>query len=65
MWYKQKKTRDESFVYRFATCLGMGYKSAPAEVQEAISQWGTIASELHITKETRNTIQSAMDKIRD
>jgi serine/threonine-protein kinase HipA len=35
------------------------------EVQEAIGQWGTIASEQGITKETRNTIQSAMDKIRD
>ena len=35
------------------------------EVQEAISQWGAIAREQDITKETRNTIQSAMDKIRD
>jgi serine/threonine-protein kinase HipA len=35
------------------------------EVQEAISQWEAIASELEITKETRNTIQFAMDKIRD
>lgn len=35
------------------------------EVQEAIGQWGAIASEQDITKETRNTIQSAMDKIRD
>jgi len=45
-----------------------GLKNAPSiieEVQEALSQWGAIASELHITKETRNTIQSAMDKIRD
>ncbi len=35
------------------------------EVQEAISHWGTIASEYGITRETRNTIQTAMDKIRD
>lgn len=35
------------------------------EVQEAISQWGVIASEQGITKETRNTIQKAMDKIKD
>ena len=35
------------------------------EVQEAISQWGAIASEQGISKETRDTIQSAMDKIRD
>jgi serine/threonine-protein kinase HipA len=35
------------------------------EVQEAISQWGAIASELGITKETRNTVHSAMDKITD
>jgi serine/threonine-protein kinase HipA len=34
------------------------------EVQEAISQWRTISNEQDITKETRNTIQSAMDKIR-
>ena len=45
-----------------------GLKNAPfiiEEVQEAISQWGAIASEQDITKETRNTIQLAMDKIRD
>lgn len=45
-----------------------GLKNAPSiieEVLEAISQWGAIANELHITKETRNAIQSAMDKIRD
>lgn len=45
-----------------------GVKNAPfiiEEVQEAISQWGAIASEQGITKETRNTIQSAMDKIRN
>jgi serine/threonine-protein kinase HipA len=35
------------------------------EVQEAISQWETIASELVISKETKNTIHSAMEKIRD
>jgi len=35
------------------------------EVQEAISQWGTIARECSISKETRNTIQTAVDKIRN
>ena len=48
--------------------IHFGLKNAPfiiEEVQEAISQWGAIASEQDITKETRNTIQSAMDKIRD
>ncbi|HLN74479.1 MAG TPA: type II toxin-antitoxin system HipA family toxin [Prolixibacteraceae bacterium] len=35
------------------------------EVREAISQWGTIADELGISKETREMVQSAMDKIRD
>lgn len=35
------------------------------EVQEAISQWGAIAREYGITRETRNTIQSVMEKIRD
>ncbi len=35
------------------------------EVQEAISHWGAIAGEYGITRETRNTVQTAMDKIRD
>jgi len=35
------------------------------EVQEAISHWGEIAGEYGIARETRNTIQTAMDKIRD
>jgi serine/threonine-protein kinase HipA len=35
------------------------------EVQEAINQWGALAREYGITNETRNTIQLAMDKIRD
>ena len=35
------------------------------EVQEAIRQWGAIATEQGISKETKNTIQSAMEKIRD
>jgi serine/threonine-protein kinase HipA len=34
------------------------------EVQEAISQWGAIASEYGIIGETRNTVQTAMDKIK-
>lgn len=35
------------------------------EVQEAINQWGAIAREYGISMETRKTIQTAMDKIRD
>jgi hypothetical protein len=35
------------------------------EVQEALSHWLAIASEYGITRETRNTIQTAMDKIRN
>lgn len=35
------------------------------EVQEGIHHWGAIATEQGITKETKNTIQSAMEKIRD
>lgn len=35
------------------------------EVQEAISHWGTIADELGISKETKEMVQTAMDKIRD
>ncbi|MBL7965569.1 MAG: type II toxin-antitoxin system HipA family toxin [Prolixibacteraceae bacterium] len=35
------------------------------EVQEAIGQWGAIAREYSITGETRNSVQIAMDKVRD
>lgn len=35
------------------------------EVQEAINQWGAIAREYSITGETRKTVQTAMDRIRD
>jgi serine/threonine-protein kinase HipA len=35
------------------------------EVQEAIGQWGVIAREYSITGETRNSVQIAMDKVRD
>ena len=35
------------------------------EVQEAISLWGAIASELGITKETSHTVQKALDRVRD
>lgn len=35
------------------------------EVQHAIGQWGAIAREYGITRETKNTIQSAMERIRD
>jgi serine/threonine-protein kinase HipA len=35
------------------------------EVREAISHWGSIAGELGMSKETRETIQSAMDRMRD
>jgi serine/threonine-protein kinase HipA len=48
--------------------IHFGLKNAVSmieEVQEAISQWGAIATENGITRETKNTIQSAMDKIRD
>jgi serine/threonine-protein kinase HipA len=48
--------------------IHFGLKNAGSmieEVQEAISQWGAIATENGITRETRNTIQAAMEKIRD
>ena len=51
---------------KLATHFGLKIAGPVIEqVQEAIDQWGAIASEQGITKETRNTIQSAMDKIRD
>jgi serine/threonine-protein kinase HipA len=45
-----------------------GLKNAGAiieEVQEAISHWSTIANQCGITKQTRNIVQTAMEKIRD
>jgi flagellin-like hook-associated protein FlgL len=45
-----------------------GLKNAGAiieEVQEVISHWGTIASELGISSNTMHAIQNAMEKIRD
>jgi serine/threonine-protein kinase HipA len=44
-----------------------GLKNADSiieEVQEAVGQWKTIASEYGITRETKHTIQSAIEKIR-
>jgi serine/threonine-protein kinase HipA len=35
------------------------------EVQEAISHWRAFASECGISRNTRSTVQTAMDKIRD
>jgi serine/threonine-protein kinase HipA len=35
------------------------------QVQYAISQWGKISKEQDMDRETRNTIQTAMDRIRD
>ena len=48
--------------------MHFGMKNADSiieEVQESISQWGVIAKEYGITKQTRKTVQSAMDKIRN
>jgi len=62
----ESKNPGRKELMKLATHFGL--KNAPfiiEEVQEAISQWGVIASEQDITKETRNTIQLAMDKIRD
>ncbi|MFY9150592.1 MAG: type II toxin-antitoxin system HipA family toxin [Prolixibacteraceae bacterium] len=61
----ESKNPGRKELLKLATHFGL--KNAPfiiEEVHEAISQWGAIASEQDITKETRNTIQSAMDKIR-
>jgi len=62
----ESKNPGRKELMKLATHFGL--KNAPfiiEEVQEAIIQWGVIAGEYGITKETRNTIQSAMDKIRD
>jgi serine/threonine-protein kinase HipA len=62
----ESKNPGRKELMKLATHFGL--KNAGSiidEVQEAISQWGAIAIENSITSETRNTIQAAMDKIRD
>jgi serine/threonine-protein kinase HipA len=62
----ESKNPGRKELMKLATHFGL--KNAGSiidEVQEAISQWGAIAIENSITREARNTIQAAMDKIRD
>jgi len=62
----ESKNPGRKELMKLATHFGL--KNAVAiieEVQEAMSQWGAIAREYGITRETRNTVQTAMDKIRD
>jgi len=62
----ESKNPGRKELMKLATHFGLKNAGPVIEqVQEAIDQWGAIASEQGITKETRNTIQSAMDKIRD
>jgi len=62
----ESKNPGRKELMKLATHFGLK-NSGPIieEVQEAISQWGAIAIEYDITRETRNTVQTAMDKIRD
>jgi len=51
---------------KLATRFGLkNAKSIIEEVQEAINQWGEIASTNGISKETRQSIQKTMNKLRD
>jgi serine/threonine-protein kinase HipA len=62
----ESKNPGRKELMKLATHFGLkNAGSIIEEVQEAISQWGAIASEYGITKETKNNIQTAMDKIRD
>ena len=62
----ESKNPGRKELMKLATYFGLKNGGLIIEVvQEAIGQWGAIAIEYDITRETRNTIQSAMDKIRD
>ena len=62
----ESKNPGRKELMKLATHFGLkNADSIIGEVPEAISQWDAIASEYGITKETRNNIQTAMDKIRD
>ena len=62
----ESKNPGRKELMKLATHFGLkNAGSIIEEVQEAISQWGAIACEYGITKETSNNIQTAMDKIRD
>lgn len=62
----ESKNPGRKELIKLATHFGLkNAGSIIQEVQEAISQWGTIAREYEISRETINTVQAAMDKIRD
>ncbi len=62
----ESKNPGRKELMKLATHFGLkNASSIIEEVQEAISRWGAIAKEYGITGETRNTVQTAMDKIRD
>ncbi len=62
----ESKNPGRNELMKLATYFGLkNADSIIEEVQEAICHWGEIASEYGITRETRNTVQTAMDKIRD
>jgi serine/threonine-protein kinase HipA len=62
----ESKNPGRKELTKLATHFGLkNVGSIIEEVQEAISQWAVLASEYGITRVTKNTIQSAMDKIRD
>jgi len=62
----ESKNPGRKDLMKLATHFGLKHAgSIIEEVQEAVSQWGTIAREFEILGETRNTVQTAIDKIRD
>ncbi len=62
----ESKNPGRKELMKLATHFGLkNAGSIIEEVQEAINQWGAITKDYGITRETKNTIQSAMGKIRD
>ena len=62
----ESKNPGRKELMKLATLFGLKNADSIIEkVQEAVSQWGAIASEYGISRETRKTVQTAMDKVRD
>ena len=62
----ESKNPGRKELMKLATHFGLeNAGSIIEEVQEAIRNWGAIANEFGITSETRSSVQTAMDKLRD
>ncbi len=62
----ESKNPGRKELMKLATHFGLkNAGSIIEEVQDAISNWKAISNEYGITKETRNIVQTAMDRIKD